>query len=176
MASGSGVGTRAPLVLTLELDGESFAHLDALRRRYYAAERNLVPAHATLFRALPGERSREIRAFLEKVAGRERPVELALAGVRPLEHGVAVFLRSPRISALREELAAEWAPWLAEEDAFGFQPHVTIATAASEAEARRLVGSVSGELRLRGVTATGLHLWRYRGGPWEDVRLFRFRG
>ena len=67
MATGSGVGGEpASLVLTLEMDGESFAALDALRRRYYAPERNLVPAHVTLFHRLPAERSREIKALLEQ--------------------------------------------------------------------------------------------------------------
>ena len=48
-----------PLILTLALDGATFAPLDALRRPHFPPERNLVPAHLTLFHALPGaERSR----------------------------------------------------------------------------------------------------------------------
>ena len=174
MAAGS-IGV-APLVLTLDLDGEAFAELQALRRRYYAPERNVVPAHVTLFKALPGERFRDVRRLLQQAAEREPPIEISVEEVRPLEQGVAVFLRSPRLAALRDQLAREWEPWLAEPDRLRFQPHATIATTGSEAEARRLVRQVSAELRLRRIVGAGLHLWRYRDGPWEDVRVFRFRG
>jgi 2'-5' RNA ligase len=176
MAAGSDVGAAAAtsLILTLELDGESFAQLDRLRRRYYAPERNLVPAHVTLFHALPNERAREISAFLGSVAAGQRRIEVAVGDVRPLEGGVAVFLHSPQLAALRAALAREWEPWLTDQDRLGFRPHVTLGSAAGEAEARRLAREVSASLRLRRLVGEGLHLWRYRGGPWQDVRLFRF--
>ena len=75
MAARSDLATGpAPFVLTLEMDGESFAALDALRRRYYTPERNLVPAHVTLFHRLPGERSREITAFLARAVAEQKPI------------------------------------------------------------------------------------------------------
>ena len=137
MAARSDLATRpAPFVLTLKMDGESFAALDALRRRYYAPERNLVPAHVTLFYRLPGERAREIRLLAKTVAGR-KPIEIASAEVKAMERGVAISLRSPQLGALREELAQEWSPWLGDEDRRGFRPHVTIQTTLDEAEAYR---------------------------------------
>ncbi len=168
-------GASAPFVLTLEMDGEAFAAFDALRRKHYAPERNLVPAHVTLFHRLPGERAREIKMLLTMAASGERPIDVAVREARVLQHGVAIFLDSPRLHALRERLAAEWWPWLEAQDQAGFRPHVTIQTTESEAEARRTRESLSrGTLprRLRGV---GLHLWRYRDGPWEHAELFRFR-
>lgn len=176
MASAGGVSAGpAPLVLTLEMDGEAFAAFDALRRKHYAPERNLVPAHVTLFHCLPGERAREIKALLRAVAGAEKPIDVDVGEARALARGVAVFLDAPRLHALRERLAAEWWPWLEDRDKAGFRPHVTIQTTESQAEARRTRESLGrGALprRLRGV---GLHLWRYRDGPWEHVDLFRFR-
>lgn len=47
-----GAGDR-PLVLIAELDDESFAWLDGLRRRHFPPERNHLAAHLTLFHALP---------------------------------------------------------------------------------------------------------------------------
>ncbi len=176
MAPAGGVsGGSAPFVLTLEMDGEAFAAFELLRRRYYAPERNLVPAHVTLFHRLPGERSREIKALLRAVASAERGIEVEVGGARAMERGVAASLDLPRLHALREGLAAEWWPWLDDRDKAGFRPHVTIQTTESEAEARRTMKSLShGALprRLRGI---GLHLWRYRDGPWEHADLFRFR-
>jgi len=36
-------------ILTAELDPETFAWLDDLRRAHFLTERNLLPAHVTLF-------------------------------------------------------------------------------------------------------------------------------
>ena len=38
-----------PLVVTLEADARSQARFDAARERWFPPERNLVPAHVTLF-------------------------------------------------------------------------------------------------------------------------------
>ncbi len=165
----------APFVLTLEMDGEAFAAFEALRRRHYAPERNLVPAHVTLFHKLPGERAREIKAYLRAVAAAEKPIEVEVGEARGLERGVAVFLNSPRLHALRERLAAEWHPWLERQDQIGFRPHVTIQTTENEAEARRTVASLARGAIPRRMRGVGLHLWRYRDGPWESDALFRFR-
>jgi 2'-5' RNA ligase len=174
MATGSGVGQEpASLVLTLEMDGESFAALDDLRRRYYAPERNLVPAHITLFHRLPAERSREIKALLNKVASSQRPIDIAAGEPKVFDRGVAIFLHSPQLNALRDELSREWSPWLDAQDQAGFRPHVTIQTTDSEAEARRTMQALRA-IRLPRIRGVGLHLWRYRGGPWENEQLFRF--
>ena len=162
-------------VLTLEMDGEAFAALDALRRRYYAPERNRVPAHLTIFYRLPGERSREIKALLADIASAQRPIEIPAGEVRTSERGVAIFFHSRQLAALRARLAGELEPWLDEADRARFQPHVTIQTTLNEAEAhgtRQEIAATSRAPRIRGI---GLHLWRYRDGAWESERLFRFR-
>jgi 2'-5' RNA ligase len=166
----------APLVLTLEMDGESFAAFDALRRAHYAPERNRVPAHVTLFHHLPAAHLREIKSHLRSVAAAERPIAVAIAGPKAIAHGVAVFLDAPHLHALRERLADEWEPWLEARDQARFRPHVTIRTTESEAEARRTIGSLSAARLPRHMRGIGLHLWRIRDdGTWESVELFRFR-
>lgn len=165
----------APFVLTAELDGDSFSRLNELRRRYYAPERNRVPAHITLFHQLPGDRGREVKALLRAVSTDQPVVDLAVADVKSIGTGVAVFVRSAQLSALRDKLAAEWWPWLTNQDQAGFRPHVTIQNKVGESEARQTLREVSATLHLRNMRAVGLHLWRYRNGPWEDVQLFRFR-
>jgi 2'-5' RNA ligase len=175
MAARGGVSSDASsFVLTLEMDGESFAALDDLRRRHYAPERNLVPAHITLFHRLPTERSREIKAFLNKIASSKRPIDIAAAEPKLLERGAAIFVSSPQLNALHDELAREWSPWLDDEDRAGFRPHVTIQTTESETEARNTLRALRA-VRLPRIRGVGLHLWRYRSGPWEHEQLFRFR-
>ena len=175
MASDHDLRRLAPLVLTLEMDGESFAALDALRRSYYAPERNLVPAHMTLFYRLPAERSREVKALLGKTASKQHPIEIPAGEARAMENGVAIFIHSPQINALRDELAREWWPWLDDQDKAGFRPHVTIQTTQSDAEARRTLQAIRASFRPQRIRGIGLHLWRYRDGPWEHEQLFRFR-
>jgi hypothetical protein len=163
VAAGSRLGGEpAALVLTLEMDGESFAAFDTLRRRYYAPERNMVPAHVTLFYRLT------------KTVSAHKPIDIAAGEPKALERGVAIFLHSPQLNALRDELGREWSPWLDEQDQAGFRPHVTIQTTDSEAEARKTMQAIRA-VRLPKIRGVGLHLWRYRGGPWEHEQLFRFR-
>jgi 2'-5' RNA ligase len=175
MAAGSDLTSPTGFILTLEMDGEAFAELDALRRRYYPPERNLVPAHVTLFYRLPEDRLREIKALLAKVAAGEKPFDIGVGGVKAIERGVAILLHSPRLSQLHGGLAEEWWPWLTEPDKAGFQPHVTIQNNVSAGEAYRTQKAVAAELSASRIRALGLHLWRYRDGRWEDDRLFRFR-
>jgi 2'-5' RNA ligase len=174
MAAGDGIGGDPPLVLTLEMDGESFARFNELRRRFYAPGRNLVPAHVTIFNRLPSGRAREIKALLRATAAWRNPIDVTVGEVKALERGVAVFLRSPQLHALREKLAAEWRPFLAEPDLAAYRPHVTIQNNVSTAEARATQRQVSAGRLPHSLRGVGLHLWRYRDGPWEDEQLFRF--
>ena len=177
MASASGLAAPAsPFILTLELDDASFVRLNGWRRRFFPAERNVIAAHLTIFHQLPGDRSREIKAYLRSVVAAQAEIAVESTEWKALDRGVALFLRSPRLAALRDALAAEWRPWLIAQDLAGFRPHVTVQNKVSQAEARRTLAEInaveSRELKVRGI---GLHLWRYLGGPWEDAGLFRFR-
>ncbi|HWT30960.1 MAG TPA: 2'-5' RNA ligase family protein [Propylenella sp.] len=173
MAAGNGLGA-APFVLTLEMDGESYARFDELRRRYFPPERNLVPAHLTLFPRLPGERGRDIKALLREIAAGRRPIAVEVGIAKASDRGVAILLRSPQLQALRDELAREFEPWVVAEDAF--RPHITIQNNVGPVEARRTEREIAAGFLPRRITGLGLHLWRYRDGPWEHVQLFRFRG
>jgi 2'-5' RNA ligase len=175
MASGSDLAERAPFVLTLEMDGESFSRFNTLRQAHYPPERNMVPAHVTLFYRLPGSHAREIKMLLAATAAGQKRFPVAVGDVKELERGVAVFLHAPQLGALREALAAEWWPWLTEQDRFGFRPHVTIANNVSAGEARTIREMVEATFRAPRVEAVGMHLWRYRDGPWAHEQLFPFR-
>jgi 2'-5' RNA ligase len=166
----------APLILTLALDERSFAFFDGERRRYFPAARNVIPAHLTLFHHLPGEEVDGIRSLLAAVATAHNAFAVAVTGLRPLGRGVAYKLESSALATIRADLARRWAEWLTPQDAQRFQPHVTIQNKADPAQARALLARLEETFAPFMVTAEGLHLWRYLGGPWEAVETFRFEG
>lgn len=166
-----------PLVLTLALDAASQAWLEALRRAHFPPERNLVPAHVTLFHALPGAERPAIAATLAAgCAAMPAPVPLRLGPPRFLGRGVALEVAAPAIAALRRDLAARWAAWLTRQDAQGWRPHATVQNKVPPEAARALHAALAASLPPRDAVAKGLLLWHYRGGPWESAGRFAFGG
>ena len=168
------MGSVAPLVVTATLDRDSQQRFDGLRRRHFPPERNHLAAHLTLFHALPGEHETAVGADLADVVDTAYDVEVS--GVRVLGRGVAYDLRSPALHAARRELARRWAPWLAPQDRQGFRPHVTVQNKVAPDQARRLHAELAASFAPYVVRVEGLALWRYRGGPWEPVAVFRATG
>ena len=164
----------APLILTLKLDKRTFDVMNGLRQQHFPPERNFLPAHITLFHALPGEAERAIREHLN-VFCRQTPAPLLLfSKLRFLGRGVAIEVDSPELNRLRKQLAAVWSAWLSAQDQQGYRPHVTLQNKTTSEEARRLyeaLNAVWPQLEGRG---EGLLLWRYLGGPWELVEEFAF--
>ena len=156
-----------PLILTLQLDERLFAALDALRTAHFPAERNLVPAHITLFHALPGAHEPQIADELRELAAGHAPLPLAVPTLRFLGRGVALEVESPQLSALRGELAQRWWDWLSPQDRQRYKPHVTIQNKQRPELARALFDSLSESWQPLSGLGAGLLLWRYLGGPWE---------
>jgi 2'-5' RNA ligase len=165
-----------PLILTLAFDGATFARLDALRRQYFPPERNQVPAHLTLFHALPGESGLQIRRELAEMCRRQAPFSLQATGLRPLGYGVAIAFSSPELVRLRQALAREWRDWLTPQDSAKIAPHVTVQNKVGAAVARATLRELEAEFRPFTARAEGLTLWRYLGGPWRLEKAFRFGG
>lgn len=164
-----------PLILTLWMDAAAFARFDALRRAHFPPERNLIPAHLTLFHHLPGrERTAVLAAVQDACARFARPV-LQVTGLRHLGRGVACTLVSPELAALRAQLAAAWRPWLGPQDRQGFRPHVTVQNKVAPGDADELLARLQAGFTPWEVTGEGLLLWRYLGGPWELLESETFR-
>lgn len=165
-----------PLILTLRLDEETFARLDALRRAHFPPARNHLRAHLTLFHALPGGREGEVAAALAEVCAATPPLALTVAGVFPLGRGVAFDVHGEGLKPLRAALAGRFRAWLTPQDAQGgWRPHVTVQNKADPAEARALLEALRAGFAPRPATGEGLLLHRYLGGPWETVGAFPFR-
>ncbi|EIM25184.1 2'-5' RNA ligase family protein [Microvirga lotononidis] len=164
----------APLILTLQFDERSFAFFDAQRRRYFPPQRNFIPAHLTLFHALPGEHLSRIEQDIETSSSHHSSFTLDVTGLRPLGRGVAYALASTELTALRRELALCWNDWLKPQDRQNHQPHVTVQNKVHPSAAWALLDELRDGFKPFRVEARGLDLWWYRGGPWEKVRSFGF--
>ena len=162
------------LIVTAELGGEDFAWLDGLRRRHYPPERNQVPAHLTLFRALAPSAEREVRDRLAEFAAGSAPAA-GIAGVMDLGGGVAFRVVSDGLDGLRAGLADDLHGLLGAQDAGGWRPHVTIQNKVAPKVARDLVRSLEQEFEPRRLRIAGLGLHRYLGGPWETIGVYKFR-
>lgn len=165
---------QSPLILTLKLDPQTFEFTNNLRRQYFPVERNVIPAHVTLFHALPSEQKREISQALRVLCSQTSEISLYLPMVRFLGKGVAIAIESPALMQLRQGLAAAWKEWLSGQDRQPYQPHITIQNKVSPTDARQLHRQLSEAWQPVSGVGKGLLLWYYRGGPWELASEFSF--
>ena len=165
---------RAPLIVTAQF-GPEFGWLEQLRRRHYPPERNQVPAHLTVFHALPPSIEDEARSRLARIVRRPAPRAL-LAGLMDLGGGVAFRVVSDDLDAIREELAEAFHGMLGAQDSGGWRPHITIQNKVAAREAKALLDELERNFRPRPLGISGILLHRYRGGPWETLARFPFRG
>ena len=166
----------APLILTAELPGDLHRWATELRRTHYPPERNFLEAHVTLFHALPPRIEDELRSFLARLAGETTPLPGRLEGMMNLGRGTALRLVSPALLDLRAAIAEHFRGMLTAQDQHPPRLHVTIQNKVSPKEARALQAEMSHVITARDFAVPGLALHRYRGGPWEPVRRFAFRG
>lgn len=163
----------APFVLTLGFDEETFARLNTLRRAHFPRHRNHIPAHATLFHALPGAEEDRVREALEQECARVQVLECAFPRLRFLGRGVAIEMECPQLAPLRASLARAWGDLLTPQDRQGHRPHVTIQNKVAPEQARALFEKLDSEWEPFEGRGESLLLWRYRGGPWEAAGEFR---
>ncbi len=163
-----------PLIVTAAMDDGAFAWFEDLRQSHFPRHRNKVPAHLTLFHALPAVHERAVAQTLKAACNRRRPLQLDVRGPWSLGHGVAYRLASPDLERMRAELAEAFSPWLTRQDQAPFRPHITIQNKTDPGEARLLLEHLQMEFEPFHIFAEGLLLWRYLGGPWALVERFEF--
>ena len=164
----------APIVVTALLGRADQAAFDALRREHYPPERNVLPAHLTLFHQLPPSIEEELKHRLTGATRGVRAPAAKAAGLMSLGRGVAVRIESPGLIAIRRELCEAFAGLLMPQDAGGWRPHVTIQNKVAPSMAKLLMGALGKEFRAREVEIAGLATWYYRGGAWEPLSRHMF--
>jgi hypothetical protein len=163
------------LIVTAEFAPADLAWLDGLRRAYYPPDRNQLPAHLTMFHALPPSAETEARSTLSRLAS-ERPPRASIEGLMDLGGGVAFRIVSPELDQIRGQLARDFHGLLSAQDSGGWRPHVTIQNKVAPTVARALIASLSRDFRPRMLAIKGFGLYRYVGGPWETLSVVSFRG
>ncbi len=159
-------------LLTLALDAESQSFFEQLRQRHFPPERNQIPAHLTLFHTLP--REAWVGEMLREVVVVQPAFSLAVTGVRSLGKGVAYVLRSPELDRLHRQLAERTGEVLSAQDRQPFRAHIVVQNKVTPEAARTLLRELEAGFVARRVSATGVDLWHYVGGPWELAERFAF--
>ena len=165
----------APIVVTLQFDAAATEMFERRRRRYFPPEINRIPAHLTLFHALPGEEEAAVLEAVGRAAGRP-PFAVKVEGLMPLGRGIAFRLSSPALMTLRADLARSFEHWLTRQDRESFRPHVTIQNKVSAEVARATQAELERTFTPFEAIAEGIQLWHYRGGPWSPLAAVAFGG
>ncbi len=159
------------LILTVQLDTKAQAFYEDLRMRYFPPERNLIPAHLTLFHQLPEED--RISQVLGEAAEVTPMIRLTKPTPRSMGRGVAVFFESAQLVACHTALSRAFESDLIPQDRQRLRPHIVIQNKVDPETARRTLPLIQVSSLIE-PHAIGLTLWRYLGGPWEHVRHFAF--
>ena len=163
------------LIVTADPGAADLAPLEALRRLHFPPGRNQLPAHLTLFHALPPSLESEVTEALRQEARGKAP----RARLRPpysLGGGVAFRILSTELDDLRARLAERFHGALSAQDAAGFRAHVTIQNKVAPKIARALLDELTRGFREQPFRIAALSLHRYLGGPWQPLGRYPFRG
>lgn len=163
-----------PLIVTAQLGAADHAWFDQQRKAHFPPDRNLLPAHLTMFHALPPSLEPEVRGLLKTLVA-QRPPAATCTGLIHLGKGVAYRITSPELDAVRDELAARFTGMLTAQDQAGWRAHVTIQNKVNSAEARALYETLSADFQARPVSIHGFALHAYDGGPWITLGTWPFR-
>ncbi|GAA5821491.1 hypothetical protein JCM11251_004649 [Rhodosporidiobolus azoricus] len=178
--------------LTLSLSPSLHDSLNTLRSHYFPRHRLKVPAHLTLFHALPhSELDRLVIPTLEKAASETRSWEVKTGEVFKLgNQGVAVAPAKGESTdegaKLHARLRREWEGFLSKQDAKGFKAHWTVQNKVQPGDdgkesekVAQCFEEVSKWTKEEGAVgrAEGVVLWRYeKDGTWTLVKEFQFVG
>lgn len=78
--------------------------------------------------------------------------------------------------AIREELADALTGLLVPQDMGTPRLHITIQNKVEPAIAKALLAQLAAGFQPRPLDISELVLWRYLGGPWDEVQRWRFSG
>lgn len=161
---------RQPLILTLKLDEVSQSFFNNQRDLYFPPERNFLEAHLTLFHQLP-----DVRVTYEHLESLvQKPFGLDCASLLFLGAGVAYRVESDELTSFHQSLKSFFEENLIPQDRQKFNPHVVIQNKVKPEIAKMLMTKLIGEFMPFEMTALGISLWRYAGGPWEFLVDYNF--
>jgi hypothetical protein len=128
-----------------------------------------------MFQGLPPSAVEEVRRQLAQHAAAPAP-EAIIAGLMDFGGGVAFRVVSDELGAIRDAIADHFHGLLSAPDAAGWRPHITIQNKVPVRQAKALIERLEESFRPRRLGIAGLSVHRYRGGPWETLATYKFRG
>lgn len=166
----------APFIVTATLPPDMFGWADTLRRAHFPPGRNHLHAHVTLFHALAPSLFEELQTVLPGFARAYAPPRGEIAGLMDLGRGTAIALDSPGLLRIREAIAEHFEGTLTAQDRHEPRLHITIQNKVPAQEAQALQRALAPRIARRHLAFPALELHIYRGGPWEFVKRWPFRG
>ncbi|KAH9859483.1 hypothetical protein IAQ61_011264 [Plenodomus lingam] len=172
-------GEELVYVLTVKISNSLARPMNQMRKQHFPKRLNHIPAHLTLFHALPHSQLAMIEQGLSQMSLSIQP--FAVSTGKPFRMrkgiGVNVDVGYNKLKHVHCQLQSQWEPFLSEQDAGGFRPHWTVMNKVDDGErvksAFETIGKELSRRREEG-SALGLDLWRYNGGKWEWTREFTF--
>jgi hypothetical protein len=166
----------APIIITADMAKADQAWANGLRRAHFPAERNFIDAHITLFHHLPPSHLPEIKSRLAALV-QDYPAPVAhIRDVMLLGKGVAFRVDSPELLSLRAALADSFRGLLIPQDQAQPRLHITVQNKVEPPVAKALHAHLLDSFRPRPLAISGLSAHYYRGGPWEHIGRWSFRG
>ncbi|NJM50429.1 MAG: 2'-5' RNA ligase family protein [Sphingomonadales bacterium] len=166
----------APIIITAAMGDADQGWANGLRKKYFPPERNFLDAHITLFHHLPPAHLPEIKTRLSAMEGQYPPPTSWLSDVMMLGRGVAYRVESTELMAIREELADAFCGLLIPQDQGKPRFHITVQNKVEPAAAKALHRQLSESFEPRQIEIKGLSAFYYRGGPWDAIGSWSFRG
>ncbi len=114
---------------------------------------------------------------MREVAATQRPISGTVDRLQHLGHGVAYHIHAPALLGLRRTIAHKWEQHLTRQDGAPWKsPHITVQNKVAPEVASALLEELQAQFEAFPVCILGLRVWRYVGGPWEEVEHLPFGG
>eukprot|EP01111_Echinosteliopsis_oligospora_P017382 TRINITY_DN7502_c0_g3_i2.p1 TRINITY_DN7502_c0_g3~~TRINITY_DN7502_c0_g3_i2.p1 ORF type:complete len:448 (-),score=138.94 TRINITY_DN7502_c0_g3_i2:22-1248(-) len=171
------ISTLPPLLITLAFDTITHDTLESLRVQHFPKERNFIPAHISVFHALPQEEYDFIDQTLTDISKdclEKDPDGIALnfVGVRRLGGGFAIETSAPRLVSIQKVLSLKFDKFLTRQDRTPYKCHVTIMNKVDPKLAKVAYEEFKAGFNNWAGKGSHLVLWEYLGGPWRLVKKY----
>ena len=168
-------------VLTLKLTDSLSVPMNQMREQYFPKRLNRIPAHLTLFHALPHSQHSTIEAGLSQLAASTKPFLVTTGKPFRMRLGVGVNVGKGYngMKAVHGDLRSQWLPHLSEQDRGGWRPHWTVMNKVNEEKkVDDAFEAVQDDVlkNVREGKAVGLVLWQYDKGNWKWASEYNFVG
>ena len=167
---------KPPFIVTAALPPDIHAWADGLRKAHFPPERNFLRAHVTLFHSLLPSLFDELQTVLPGFAAEYAAPRAAITGLMNMGRGTAIAVESPQMLSIRQAIADRFHGTLTSQDQHKPRLHITVQNKVSPDDAKTLQRELEPQVERREFAFPALELHIYRGGPWEFVKRWAFRG